>query len=454
MNGVDTESLSIMNDIINKKGTLKEISEWHGASLNQVNKLSRLVGLHNKCSYLEDKLLDKLKGLGLKALVLSPVADNQDAMFDILSSIDINVKRDDLALLPGAYQEKIKAIDEAKSKADYMLAELDVKEKKIEEKIKAMKILKAQADSALEDFKDMTEKGKKFILEHVGLYQGKYILKRRLDIAWQKNLKRKGVLDYDIYNYVTYIKDMEDFKKQVEKRIKNGNYMRFDPMRKPEWECYAYNGEEYKRGNSMIISITSQLDSCVLEINSLNQEKKKINREINKLKKESSTNYIQQAIVSNQLSANDLIKHTRLQNEAMKFLFKDGYATVTEIAVDNYRFDTIGFNNDSEIVVVEAKASMSDLKNDKKMESYLNYCNKLYLIIDSNVFYSNHNSTYIFDRLQKSGTGLLISHCDNSIEIILQAVTNNKLNKDIKQDIIFKIARKLSDKYIYALKKN
>lgn len=449
LDGINEESLLILKDIDNKKGNLIDIAKWHGASLNQVNKLSRLSKLYKNCSlYLDCKLLEKLKSLGLKALVLNKLVDDPAGMIEILEIIDLNIKRDELEMLPKALEEKRKTIRAKEYQAKELLYKLEGKEKEVNNNIDKLKNLKKESDKALKEFADMSEVGKEFILEHLGLFEGRYILKARLDIDWQKSLKKKETVVYDNDKYVNYIVDIESFKKSVERRIKNKNYMYYDTTRKEEWSWnYPYN-PEYKIGDKVIEDIATNIKVNKKELEKFNLEKKQIKKYIANLKKESSSNYMQQAIISNTLSSKELIYHTKLQNDGMRFLYNNGYAAVTEISKDSYRFDVIWFNENEDIIIIEAKASMSDFRQDHKIEMYKNYCNILYLIMDKIVYYKADSE--INKRLRDIGVGLILIWNDK-INIEIEPVINT-VDDGIKKNLKFKIGRKLSEKYIYSLK--
>ena len=450
INGINEKSLKILEDIRSKKGILSDIAKWHGASLNQVNKLSRLNKLQMACnSFLKEDLMIKLKKLGMKALVLSSLVDDPAGMNEVLEVIDIDIKRDDLAMYPKALQEKRKKKKKKEQEAKVLLYKLEQKEEEINNNINKLIILKKESDKALKEFSDMTDNGKEFIMEHLGIFKGKYILKARLDIPWQKNLKNKGIIKYDPNEFVNYIVNIQEFKKQIEKRIKNNNYMYYDTSRREEWELnYPYYAE-YKIGDKVIEDIATGIKENKKALLNFEKEKKEIRKEIEKLKKESSGTYMKQAIISNTLSANELIKHTKLQNSAMRWLYKDGNVSVTEISKENYRFDVIGYNELDEVIIIEAKASIQDFKRDNKLEKYKNYCNKMYVIIDSQVFYKLPDK--LINRLKESKIGLLVEERNENISTIIESDVWN-LDKNIITSLKFDIVRKLSEKYIYNLK--
>ena len=450
IDGVNKLSKDIMQDIIGNKGTLNDISKWHGASLNQVNKLSRLVKFHKVCrESLEVDLFEKLQGLGVKALVLSKLADDIPGLSEILEVIDVNIKRDELAVYPKALLEKRNTIREKETEAKVYIYQLEQNEAYVNNRIKELNELKKASDKALKEFEDMSDKGKEFIMEHLGIFNSRYILKKRLDIAWQQNLKKKGIIIYDKTNYVNYIGDLETLKKDIERRIKNNNYMEYDYRRKDEW-YYKYPAiPDYKYGDKVVEDISSSIKAIKSELEEFKKQKKDIYKQIKELKKISSTNYMQQAIISNTLSSKELINHTKLQNIGMRYLYKDGFVAVTEISKDRYRFDVIGYDPNDKVIIIEAKASIMDFKRDEKLINYKKFCNKIYVIVDCETYSKVDNNLYY--KLKEEGIGIISVNGEDNIKIHLES-NEWTLEDEIIKGIKFDIVRKLSEKYIYSLK--
>ena len=73
-------------------------------------------------------------------------------------------------------------------------------------------------------------------------------------------------------------------------------------------------------------------------------------------------------------------------------------------------------NNDDEVIIMEAKASVGDLKNDRKLLNYIDYCDKLYIVsnsypvckealeLDNRIGVIMLNSTYNFKEVMREAT--------------------------------------------------
>jgi len=86
---------------------------------------------------------------------------------------------------------------------------------------------------------------------------------------------------------------------------------------------------------------------------------------------------------------NDVLKPSHFhQAQVIKRLVvdnvKDKYYICDEISLGKGRFDLLSlekYSDSPKVVGYEIKTSKSDLKNDEKFESYLNYCNILYFVV-------------------------------------------------------------------------
>ncbi|MEB9896972.1 MmcB family DNA repair protein [Bacillus cereus] len=78
--------------------------------------------------------------------------------------------------------------------------------------------------------------------------------------------------------------------------------------------------------------------------------------------------------------------HGELQQKAMRWLYNQGYAVVSELVLDNgRRVDVIGFNQEHRIVIIEVKSSQNDLFADDKWTSYLDACDDFYFCMPPHV---------------------------------------------------------------------
>ncbi len=123
-----------------------------------------------------------------------------------------------------------------------------------------------------------------------------------------------------------------------------------------------------------------------------------------------------------------------------KRLFNKGYVATIELPADKFKFDVIAYNKVEEIVILEAKANISDLTSDKKVEKYMQYCDKLYLI--SNNIYICNTAMEILD--ERIGV-IKLNQAFAFKEVMREAIS---LGND-KKELIFDISRKNSKYLIY-----
>ena len=55
-----------------------------------------------------------------------------------------------------------------------------------------------------------------FLIKHLGIYEDKLVLAKRLDSNWQRSLKKKDIIGYDEWNYIWYVNNLD---KMVEEYI-------------------------------------------------------------------------------------------------------------------------------------------------------------------------------------------------------------------------------------------
>jgi saccharopine dehydrogenase-like NADP-dependent oxidoreductase len=115
--------------------------------------------------------------------------------------------------------------------------------------------------------------------------------------------------------------------------------MYFDPKSDP-WNSSA----EYKKVTGIDVNLKKLFKDNKNEIRILNKEHKELLKSIEDIKSKSAMTYMEAAILSNQLSSKDIETHALLQNQGMKWLFQQGYVCITELSINAYRFDVIGYN--------------------------------------------------------------------------------------------------------------
>lgn len=149
------------------------------------------------------------------------------------------------------------------------------------------------------------------------------------------------------------------------------------------------------------------------------------------------------------MSSKELLEHGRLQQLALKYLFEKNYIAAAEVSYKNYRWDCIGYDNESKIAIIEVKASAEDFLRDSKWQNYQVYCNTFYFLVESHLEYI---FTYTFKgrdikkEIEASGAGILIGH-KNRLELKKESIFNRQPGDS--SHVIFNIGRTLSKKLIY-----
>jgi hypothetical protein len=118
--GTDETSIEVLEDFCHGK-TFSYIINKYDISVEQAKNLSRLHLIYQQLELLPQSLQTKLKALGLKVLVLSPLikANDIDGIQDILQSVDTNIKRDALMRMIPALNEKRMLLKGAQNKIEY-----------------------------------------------------------------------------------------------------------------------------------------------------------------------------------------------------------------------------------------------------------------------------------------------------------------------------------------------
>jgi hypothetical protein len=118
--GNDETSIEVLDDFCHGK-TLSYIIHKYDISVEQAKQLSRLHLIYQQLELLPQSLQTKLKALGLKVIVLSPLikANDIDGVQDILQSVDTDIKRDALMRMIPDLNEKRMFLKEAQNKIEY-----------------------------------------------------------------------------------------------------------------------------------------------------------------------------------------------------------------------------------------------------------------------------------------------------------------------------------------------
>ncbi len=446
--GNDKKSIAALK-MLNQGYRHKEIEDQLNISINNIKRLSR----YNKIlTQAQEKLSvaaqNKLAAIGTKSLVLIDLFKNNEyeLLDDILIMIDENIKRSDLAKLPGVIKEKQESLETAKTYTDQELTALEDREKILEEKLHELKESEEELKEATKFIGKCDKRTRDFLEDHLGISKGDVVLLKRLYHSWQQDLRRDRVIRYCNKRKVWIVENIEALKTDTNIRIESGEKISWDENDLP-MIYYNYNipNERYKLAEDVTSNLKNTIGERKQEINTLKKERRKIKRRIKALKEQSVSRFMDAKDYSNYFSDLEIINHGILEHEAMKYLYGEGYITSNEIVLDNNkRVDIAGFNKYNNMIIIEAKASMQDFLQDTKWKEYLNYCNQFYFIFGSWSF----NKNKILERLDGSGVGILLFEKDsNSLKIIKKADTN-PIENYVKDKLSFSIVRRANQKLI------
>ena len=138
-----------------------------------------------------------------------------------------------------------------------------------------------------------------FLIKHLGLYDDKLVLARRLNYNWQKALKKKEILSYNEWKYIWYVNDLDSLVVEYEKRINR---------KKPyptEWEHGAanefssYQSAEYKLPTGLATDLLSSIREIDQKKKELEAEREDIQKQIKDLRKTSPKSFLESVEASN-----------------------------------------------------------------------------------------------------------------------------------------------------------
>lgn len=418
-------------DLIEQGVPLKEISTQLGVNYNTVRQTSVANKLLKKFSeYLTTNQINKMKSLGNNIRALSPIKDNKDDIITIADYIYEGITRRELEEIVS----DIKEINRHKNTIMYNInVELSIINERIDYLTKISNELNKKEtlerlDSQFQFIRNIEDTSiKRGYLNLVAIKLENnipgYCLGARVSLNLWNNLRRSEAID----PWNNKIIDMEKFIKLTINTIKRNNYYRdADKMR---------DILEIRH-----LTVKNQLKPLIVENNKKIEETKaklkKTKDRIGRSGEKAIKNYFYDRELRNRyVTKQDSITHAKIQQGAAKWLYNSGYIATIELSKDKYKFDTVGYN-DKEIIIMEAKANLSDLKNDKKILDYLDYCDKLYIVSHDSSICSHAKN------LDKRIGVIKLNASYNFKEIIKEAIDTNNGDKSLIIDINKKNCRK------------
>ena len=196
--GTDDISLAVI-DALNSGTKVKDIPAMFPVSIDNAKRLSRYNNFLEKSKeHLSEAALGKIKDIGLKALHLAPLFKEEDweGLTEVLSSINEHTKRDELPLLTEALNEKRKRIADFERDVNRKLDYLKRRENELLKLEEETNYLREKAREQTQFLNKYPQQVQDFLIKHLGLYDDKLVLARRLNYNWQKALKKKEILSY------------------------------------------------------------------------------------------------------------------------------------------------------------------------------------------------------------------------------------------------------------------
>ena len=124
---------------------------------------------------------------------------------------------------------KRERIQEFKEKADLSLSQLEKTEQSLQAKEKDLLKLQKELNEQLQAFKEYPEPFRSFFYEYLGLFEGRLVLAKRLNVNWQRSLRELNIIEYDEVQSIYFLKDFNSFIEALKFRHDRGLDYRWDP---------------------------------------------------------------------------------------------------------------------------------------------------------------------------------------------------------------------------------
>lgn len=429
---------------------VSEMPSLYPISLDQAKRLSRYKKLLDLAKEnLKEEYYNRLQLLGIKSLPLAPLFRQADwgGLAEILSVVTDETKRDDLHLLITALNEKRERILEFKETADLTLSELEDADRDLREKEKELLQLHKEMNERIGMFNKYPEPFRSFLGEYLGLYEGELVLAKRLNVNWQRSLRKDEIIVYDEMLFLFFVRDFNSFVESLISRHNRGLEYHWNPdkdierlTKRTPWADVPNDGK-YKIPTAFNDPFVSSINKVNLELEEIQKRKLSIERELKNMKNKTVQSYMEMANVSDYLSTGDIKRHKELQDKALKWMFQRGFIAVAEFTLPNGKRADIFAYNESQIIIFEIKVSHGDLTTDQKWMDYLPYCHDFYFLTPSDLQFT------VTKKIRDSKCGQYVETA-NSIKLIKPDERNiQQVNQ--KDELKFAAAQLLSRKFIY-----
>ncbi|WP_170289777.1 MmcB family DNA repair protein [Cytobacillus depressus] len=447
--GSDVLSKRILADL-NSGLRVSEVPNLYPVSLDQAKRLSRFKRmLHLANEHLEEEHCNRFMLMGLKSLPLAQFFKKADwaGIIEILSVVTEETTRDELQILINGLAEKRKRIAEFKENADLILLDLENTDQLLREKEMEFLQLKKAMEEKINLFKKYTEPVYSFLIEYLGLYEGKLVLAKRVNANWQRDLKKKRIIVYDEEAYVYFLIDFNAFVDELKSSHQRGLEYRWNPDKDIQrmkqltpWVDVPEDGK-YKLPSALNEPMNEAIKRVKNELKEIREKRLTIEKELRAMKKKTVHSYREMAEVSDFLSTINLKRHKDLQDKALKWLHQRGFIAVAEFTLPNGKKADIFAYNESQIVIFDVKASKGDLVTDKQWTDYLPYCHDFYLLTPPDL------EAVASETINDKDCGQFVD-TDGGLKMIKP--DNRQVDTvDQQKELVFAAGQLLSRKFIY-----
>ncbi len=128
----------------------------------------------------------------------------------------------------------------------------------------------------------------------------------------------------------------------------------------------------------------------------------------------------------------------RLKRAATYYFVDKGHSVYDEVGLKSgqewsrFRADILALTMKREIVIIEVKSGWQDFIKDVKWSEYLQFCNKMYFIIEES-FHDTEKGKFVEAKLREHGVGLMVlAKVGNKVRVVVNAKRRDMLGETKK----------------------
>ena len=116
----------------------------------------------------------------------------------------------------------------------------------------------------------------------------------------------------------------------------------------------------------------------------------------------------------------------RLKRAATYYFVDKGHSVYDEVGLKSgkewsrFRADILALTMKREVVIVEVKSGWQDFIKDVKWTEYLQFCNKMYFIIEES-FYNTEKGKFVETKVREHGAGLMVVSDGGKVRVAANA---------------------------------